>query len=162
MLVAQRPQRRNIGRIAAEVDRHDRAGTRGDPARGVLGINVEVVRAAHVAEHRLGAHVAGRAGARDERERGHDHLVAGADARRQAREVQRRRAARDGHRMRRADELAKRLLERFRARAHRQPTGLQAVEHRLHVLLGNRDLGQRYAPVAHRAIASASAVTTRS
>ncbi len=151
VLVAQRPQRGHVGRIAAEVHRHDRARARGDAARDVRRVDVEVVRAAHVAQHRLGAHVARGAGARDERERRHDHLVARADPRRQAGEVQGRGAARDGHRVRRAHEVGERLLERLRARAHRQPAGLQAVEHGLHVLLGDRDLGQRYAPVAHRA-----------
>ena len=150
VLVAQLAQRRHVGGVAAEVHRDDRPRARRDAARDVLGVDVEVVRAAHVAQHRLGADVAGGAGARHERERGHDHLVARADAGRQAGEVQRGGAAGDRHRVGRADVVGERLLEGLRARAHRQPAGLQAVEHGLHVLLGDRDVGERHAPVAHR------------
>ncbi len=162
VLVAQRSQRADVRRVATEVDRHDRACPGCDAPRRVLGVDVEVVRAADVAQHRLGADVARGAGARHKRKRRHDHLVPRADPRGQAREVQRRCAARDGRRVRRAHELGERLLERFRARSHRQPTGAQTVEHGLDVLLGHRDVGERHAPVAHRASTSASAVTTRS
>ena len=50
----------DVGGIAAEVHRHDRARARRDAPRDVLGIDVEVMRAADVAQHRLGADVARR------------------------------------------------------------------------------------------------------
>ena len=166
-LVAELAQREHLGGVAAEVHGDDRAGAGCDPVRGVLDVDVEVVPAATVvapdiAEHGLRADVAGGGGARDEGERGHDHLVARADPGGEVGEVQRGGAAGDRHRVRRADVGGERLLEGLRAGSHRQPAGAQAVEHGLDVLLGHGDVGERHAPIAHRAIASASAVTTRS
>ncbi len=162
VLVAQLAQREHIGGIAAEVHRDDRAGTRGDPAGHVVGIDVEVPRAAHIAQDRLSADVARGARASDEREAGHDHLVAGPDPCCKQRQVQRGRAVGHGHCVRTADIVGKRVLEGLCARTHRQPSRGQAVEHGLHILLGHRDVGQRDAPVVHGATASASAAATRS
>ena len=102
--------------------RHDRLGARGDRALG--GRRVEVVRArVDVGEHRRRAALPDRVGRGDERERGHDDLVAGADARGVQREVQRGRAARHGHRVGGADALGEGLLELAHARALRDPAG---------------------------------------
>ena len=65
------------------VDRHDRLGARGDGALGRLRVEVERARV-DVGEDRRRAALPDRVGGRDERHRRHDHLVAGADARRRA------------------------------------------------------------------------------
>ena len=162
VLVAEGAQGEHVGRIAAEVHGHDRLRSGRDPARCVLGVDVEVLRAAHVAEHGLGADVARGTGAGHERERRHDHLVPRTDPRCQAGEVQGGGPAGDRDGVGCAHPVGERRLERLRARPHRQPPGLQAVEHRPHILLGHRDVGQRHAPVVHGASASASAAATRS
>ena len=97
-----------------------------------------------VDEHRRRAAVADRVGGGDERVADGDDLVARPDADGQQRQVQRRRAVRDGAGVRRADELGELALERRDLRALRDPAGeddaagrfgLALVEHRL----GDRD-----------------------
>ena len=69
----------HVGRQADLVDRHDRLRARRDRALG--GGRIEVVGArVDVREDRLRAAVPDGVGGRDERQRRHDHLVAGADA----------------------------------------------------------------------------------
>ena len=58
---------------------------------------------------------------RDERQRGHDHLVPGADARRVEGEMERGRAARRRHRLGGADAAREGLLELLDSRPLGQP-----------------------------------------
>ena len=67
-------------------------------ALDVGGVDAEVVRPDDVGEHRHAAAVAHGGGGRGERDRRHDHLVAGADAGGEVGEVQRRRAVGDARR----------------------------------------------------------------
>ena len=90
-------------------------------AADVRGVQREVVRAEDVREHGRRAAVDDRRGGGGERHRGHDHLVAGPDARGQVGEVQRGRAGGDGDRVLGAEVLRERALELGRPRAHREP-----------------------------------------
>ena len=78
---------------------------------------------------------------RRERVGGNDHLVAGADAERQHRQVQRRRAGRDDDRVRGAAGLREPLLELGDLRAHRQHPGRDDLGERGD--LGLADVGRR-------------------
>ena len=158
--VAQLPQRAEVGGVAAEVHRHHRAGARGDAALDRRRREVRALGRLDVAQHRLGAGVARRVQRRHERQRRHDHLVAGPEPERAAGEVQRRGRARHRHGVGRAGPLRERGLEALRARAHRQPAALEAFGDREPVALGDHHVGERDRP-AH-ASASCSAPTTRS
>ena len=76
-------ERRQVGRVAEDVDRQQRRGALGDRRRGRLGIQVQGHRV-DVGEHRPRALVEDHVGAGHERERAGDHLVAVADAGRRA------------------------------------------------------------------------------
>ena len=81
--VAQRAEAVEVDRAPGEVHGHDRAGARRD--RGLGGVEVDEAGARlGVDEHRARADLLDRVGGRDERHRGDEHLVAGADGRRRA------------------------------------------------------------------------------
>jgi hypothetical protein len=88
-VVADLPQRIQVGRVAAVVHGADRLGARRDLARDLLGVDAEVVVALDVGEDGLGAAVARGCRGRHERDRRNDHLVPGAHAGGQIGEVQR-------------------------------------------------------------------------
>ncbi len=80
-----------VRRLAVEVDGHDGPGARGDRALDEPRIH-RVARGIDVHEHGLGARVADGGHRRHERVGDGDHLVPGADAAGEEREVQRARA----------------------------------------------------------------------
>ena len=101
-------------------------------ARGVdvegAGIDVD--------EHRARAEVAENLGGRGEGERRGDNLVAGADAERPQREMQRAGAMRERERVFRADVAGEFILEALGLGAGGDPSGAQRVEH-LALLVGS-------------------------
>ena len=92
--VAQRADGGKIARQAGIVHRHDRARAGGDLLFDLRGIDQAGVRV-DVRKDGRGAHMQNGVGRRGKRQRGGDHLVARADARRQQRKVLRRRAGID-------------------------------------------------------------------
>ena len=91
VLVAERPERRVVGWVAAEVDRQDGPGTRRQRRAGRLGIEVVLV-GIDVGEDRCRADVANAVGRSREGDRRHHHLVAGAEPGGEGGGVQRGRA----------------------------------------------------------------------
>ncbi len=99
-----------VGDLAGDVDRHDRAGPRGDRGRGGLGAQVVGVEV-DVDRHRGGTEPLGGLGGGDERERGHDDLGARADAEQLEGDLQRVGAVGDGERLGGAVVVGELLLE---------------------------------------------------
>ena len=132
-------------RVAGVVDRADGLRAGRDAPLDVLRVDARVLARDDLREHRRRAAVQGRGGGRGERERRHDHLVARADPRGEVGEVQRRRAARDGDRVARAEVLGELLLEGGCARAEREPARAQR--------LGDRLAGPAAAAAGRRAVA---------
>ena len=116
-----------------EVHGEHGARPRGDGRGDVLGAGEEGVRV-DVHEHGAAAAQLDDVRGGRERVRGHDHLVAGPDPEREHREVERGCPGRDRDRVRRADRLGHRTLERGDLRPHGQ---LAALEH----LGDRRELG---------------------
>ena len=88
------------------------------------GIDVEIV-VAHVREHRRRARVHDDVRRRRPRDRRDDHLVALADAERDERKVECRRAGRDREHVLRVEQRRRALLELRRLRPRRQPARTQ-------------------------------------
>jgi hypothetical protein len=128
--VGDRAQLVELARIAVDVDRDDRLRPLGH--RGLDRGGVEVERApVDVREDGGGAFVEEAVGARGERVRRRDHLVARADAGGDAEKMEAGRAGRDGGGERRADPLRKQLLEAVDRRAEREPPRAQDLEDEL-------------------------------
>ena len=133
--VAQPDERVEVGRLAVEVDGHERprlppAG--GPRLQGVLDeVRVEVPRARlRVDEDGHAALVEDRVHARAEREVRDKHLVAALDADEPQREVERGRPRRDGHGVPRADVGGELGLEGVHVRADRRdPVGGERLGH---------------------------------
>ena len=156
---AELEQRVEVGRLAGEVHRQDRLRPRPDELAHVLRVDVQVALA-HVGEDRrraawtitfaVAGHVIGR----------RDHLVAGPDAEREQREVQRGGARGDGEHVL-APEVAppNALLELGRLRAGRQPARADRLGDRLDLLLA--DGGRLEAEERVTSRRAASTVTKR-
>jgi hypothetical protein len=106
------------------VHRNQRAGAKRDGLGGGRRIQVHRDRV-DVGEHRCGAGVNDDVGRGTEGERRRHHLVAGADAAGQQREMQRRGARVHGDGMRRPDIRREGLLELPDARTGGQPSRLE-------------------------------------
>ena len=118
-------ERRDVGRVAEDVDRQQSRGAPADHRR--RGGRVEAQRdRVDVGEHRPRGLVDRRIGGRDERERRRDDLVAGADPRRAQRQMQPGRAGRDGAGVARR-RSARRTPPRMPARACRARAGRSAA-----------------------------------
>ena len=133
----ERVQRVEVGGGAGEVHRHDRLRARAHQLGDALRIDRQVA-GAHVGEDRRRArmddHVRrGRPGDR----RG-DHLVAGPDAERDERQVQRRRAGGDGQCVLDAEVLLERGLELARLGAAGEPAGAQRRDDLVDLLVVDR------------------------
>ena len=99
--------------IAAVMQRHDRLRAWGNSGLDIGGVHVELRVPEDVAEDRRRAGVHDRVRRRDEVQRRHDDLVAGAAADGQEREVKRGRAVRDREGVARAAEVGELTLERL-------------------------------------------------
>ena len=146
---------RQVARQADLVHGQDRPGPRRDRPLDQGGVDVVGPRV-DVHEHRAGAAVADGVGGGDERVADRDHLVAGPDAEGEQGQVQRRRAARDGAGVRRADVRGELLLEGRDLRPLRDPAGEDRPAGRRGLLLAQARAGDRDLPEAraHRATAS--------
>ena len=106
---------------------------RGDQRR----VDVEVALA-DVAEDRRGTAVLDHVRGRGPRDRARDHLVAGTDADREQRQVERRGAGGDGEHVLGLEVCGHALLEQRGPRAGRQPAGAQRLDDRGDLLLPDR------------------------
>jgi hypothetical protein len=109
------------------VHRQDRFRPRRQRRRRGGGIEVEGVEV-DVREHRRCPGVHDDVRRCTERHRRRHHLIAGTDAGRQQRQVQRRRAGVDGYGVMRAGVLLERPLESRHARTGGQPPGLERLD----------------------------------
>ena len=125
-LVAEPPQRLDVGRHPALVDDDDGAGALGEDRLHRPHAEVPVL-GLDVGEHRRGPDVHGAVGGRDERERRHDDLVAGPDAEQVQRQVQGGRARRDRDAVRGADAVGEARLELGDPRPLGDPPGAHGV-----------------------------------
>jgi hypothetical protein len=80
-------QSRHVAGVAGVVNRHHRA--RPAAERGLDLLEIDVAVRVHVDERQLGASQGEGVGRRHERERRHDHRVAGSDAEEERRHLQR-------------------------------------------------------------------------
>ena len=161
MPVADRAQLVELARVPVDVDGDDGLRSLGDG--GLDRGRVEVQRSrVDVREHGRRALVDRAVRRGDERVRARDHLVAGLESGRDAEEVQSRRAARHGSRVRRADRLGERLLEALDRRAEREPARVEDLGDEL--LLAIVDPGCAQADDAARGLvhARAGAISTTS
>ncbi len=142
-LVAQLLQPVNPGGVASVVHGADRLRAWRDARLQVHRVEGRALARDDLGEHRRRAAIHHRGGGRRERKRGHDHLVAGADASGQVGEVQRRGAAGERDRVTRAELRRERLLERGGAGAERQPARAQRLRDRLEVLRRQPQVEQR-------------------
>ena len=101
------------------------------------GVDVEIALA-DIAEDGRGAAVLDHVGGRGPGDRARDHLVARADADREQREVERRRAGGDGEHVLGLEVLGHALLEQRRPRAGRQPARAQRLDDGGDLLLPDR------------------------
>jgi hypothetical protein len=131
---AERPQRLEVGGLAGQMNRNDRLGSRRHETRDVIRIDVQVALA-HVGEHRRRARVHHDVRRRGPRDRRRDHLVAGPDAQREEREMQRGRPRGDGEDMRGLQVLGEACLELGRARAGGEPARPERFGDRLDLLV---------------------------
>ena len=120
-----------------EVDRQDRLRPLGDGAAAQLRIDVEVA-VADVDEDRRRAGVDDDVRGRGPGDRGRDHLVAGADAERDEREVHRRRPGGDARGRARPRSTRQRAARARGARPGRQPAGAQRLGDGGDLLLADR------------------------
>ena len=118
-------------------DGQERGGPGRDGGGGRLGVEVQRDRV-DVREHRPGPLVDDRVGRGHEGEGAGDHLVPVGHPHRAQRQVQARRAARDGARVRRAQARGEGLLELREPRAERELAGAQDLQHPA-LLLGAED-----------------------
>ena len=110
MFLAQREETIDIGRQTDLVDHHNGLGAGCDRRLG--GIRIEIVGPRiDICEDGRRARVADGVGRGDKRHRRTDHLVAGKNLQHKQRQVQSRRATRDGHRVRRAAIVGHHALE---------------------------------------------------
>ena len=146
--VADGPQRVVVAALAVEVDGENGpdAAALAPPVGERLVEKLRIHRpggGVAVDEHRLGAGVADRVRARRERERGADHLVAGADAEDDERQVERGRAARERERVRDVDDLRELALERVDVRPERrEPVGRDRLVDELALAAGRMRRGE--------------------
>ena len=110
---------------------------RADQPRHLVRIDVEITLA-DVREHGPRAGVHDDVGGRRPGDRRRDHLVAGPDAERDQRHVERRRAGRDRERVLRADILGEPPLELRRPRPGRQPARPERLGDSLDLLVPDR------------------------
>jgi hypothetical protein len=96
--------------------------------RGVISRSRVATSSAAIGEHRPGAEVRDDLARRGERVGGHDHLVAGLEADRFERQMERRRARVDGDRVPGAHVRRERRLELAHHRARREPAGSQRAD----------------------------------
>ena len=134
---AERRERVEVGGLTVEVDRDDRLRPLADERPHLLGIDVQRL-VEHVREDGRGATVDDDIRRRRPRERGGDHLVAGTDAERDERQVERRGARRDREDVLRLEIVAHPRLELCGARARRQPARSQRLRDGRDLLLGDR------------------------
>jgi hypothetical protein len=119
----------HLGGQAEQVNRKERPGARRD--RRAERVGPDVVRVEiDVDEHRPRADPRDGAGAREERVRGGDDLVAGADATRHQREQQRVGAGRHGDRVAHAEHRRHLALERIDLRPHDEALAVADARHR--------------------------------
>ena len=146
VLCGQRAQGLGLARVAAVLHAADGLGAGRDALRHVIGVEPRLGQADDIGEDGRGARVGDRVGGRHERQRRHDRLVAGPQARDARHEVQCRRAVGDGDRMRRARVRLHRALELARSRALTEPTGPIRLGNRRDVLFAHADIGKRHPP----------------
>ena len=121
---AEPGQRVEVGRTAEQMHRHDRPRPLGHLGGDVLGIDVQRDRV-DVGEDRCRAGAHDRLGRRVERERGADHLVAGADLERVQDEHERVGAVRDPDRPRHSQVDGRLLFEGLHVRSQDQRARLE-------------------------------------
>ena len=135
--------------------RTDSRRSAGRPAPSCVGVTAASTsagsrlrssRADDVAEDRLGARVLDRVRRRDEVQRRHHHLVAGATADCEQREVERCGAVGDRDRVLGAAERGELALELLDPRPHAPPAGADNLEHGLDELVVDDHVGERDAP----------------
>ena len=134
--LGQRHEAVEIRRVAIEMHRHDRLRARRDGA--LNGVWVEVIRdGVNVYEDRAGACQQHDVRGGGEAERRGDDLIARADAMRQQRDVQRRRACGDRDGLAHAGHLSEPALERRDTLALRELPRRERITHGVEVFLGN-------------------------
>ena len=116
----------HVDRSTGEMDRHDRRRPWRDCGLRLIEVDQPGAGLA-VDEDRRRPDVLDGIGGGDERHRGHDHLVAGADVQCPQCEHQGRRAGRDAANMRDADVLLEHALESLDLRARADPARTQRV-----------------------------------
>ena len=130
MALADRPKLVELARIAVDVDRDDGLRPLGD--RGLDRARIQVERpGVDIREHRRRTLVDRAVRGRDEGVRSRNDLVTRSDARRDAEEVQARRAARDGGGVGGSDGVGECLLEALDRRPEREPAREQDVRDQL-------------------------------
>ena len=146
VLLRERGERLGLAGMTAVGHAHDRLRARRDAGAHRGGIQPRLGQADDVGEHRGGARVRDRIRGGDERQRGHDDLVAGAEPCGHRHQVQGRRAVGHGHGVACPGVLGERLLELLRTRPLAEPARPVHVGHGCDVRLGHDDVGERHAP----------------
>jgi len=134
MLGAEPEDRVVVDALAVEIDRDDCLGelaeflARGDLLGEQTGVHVPRRQVA-IDEHRRRADVADRVDRCGERERRGQHLVTGTDTEHLERQMERRRAARQRHRVTNPDLCREFQLERINVRPQRcNPVGIERIK----------------------------------
>ena len=151
---AERPERVEVGRLAVEVHGEDRLRPLGDRLGDAGRVDVQRV-VLHVDEDRRRAGVDDHVRGRRPGDRGRDHLVAGADAEGDEREVQRGRAGGEREHVLGLEVLGRAPLELGRGGPGREPAGAQRRGDGGDLLLADRggleaDRAPRRGDVRHR------------
>ena len=134
VLLAEWEQRVVLGRVAEDVDGHERLRARCD--RGLDRRRIEIQRARiDIGEHRCRSLVDRAVRGGDERIGRRDHLVAGRHTREPHAEMQPSCPRRHGGAMRRTDGVREQRLEARPGRPERQPARAEDLEHELLVAL---------------------------
>ena len=148
----ERVDRVEVARLPGEVDGEDRLRPLGHGRGQECRVEVQVALA-DVAEDRRRAAVLDHVRRRGPGDRRGDHLVTGADAERQQREVHRRRAGADREDVLDLEVRGEPLLEERRPRTGRQPAGAERLRDCGDLLLPHRrrlEAERRSTPRPHR------------
>ena len=129
-LAREGEDRGHVRGVAVEVDGQDGLRARGDRAGEALRVEVQGA-GVHVHEDGAGARLQHGEAGEGGRDRGGDHLVAGAHTERAQGERERVGAVPDRHRVPRAERLGQLALEGLPLGAQDEPAGVEDPRHRL-------------------------------
>jgi hypothetical protein len=148
----------HVACVAAVVKDDDRLRLRPERSSQVVGVEVQVFVAPHVAEDRRGAGIGDRVRRCDEVERGQHDLVTGPATDREQREVDRRRPIGDRERVLDPEEVRVRAFELGDARPHAPPARVERLRDRVPELRVDADVGKRYGPTCRLVAAQRAGV----